>query len=483
MKSFLVIIFQFVFIATSLFSQDYSVIFDTTWNSNNINTLSWASIDKYNNTYTYLSDYNTHNVHQKRNQNNELIWELDANKFTSLIGFDEYQNPFYVGNTQTHYFYKLNKNDRSIIDSFPRIIESGYLSGFNIQFLSDSCYYITTIAGAYPRILKYSNDMEFIWSKDLIQHPKSIKLIENKIVALNNSLLILNAINGDITYQSASDVDILLADLEISNNTVYYSAAKRNELSSDDYYIKKISLERLEDSIYTHHGEIINNNYDEIEILNGNIFIKSYDNKCLYKLNSQGVLLDSILFTWPNYNSSSEYCRLKVIDYFIYVFHAKYNEENYLVKAITILDEDLTIIQEWIDEINYPSIMNYWQNIEISEGGCFVMSGRQGVSDTVANARIKKYCRTGFVNEDPNASISKIDSDLFSIYPNPTSCSFTVNLNKESNFENLVIYNSLGQKMITKTISNTTEILNTSNFPKGIYSIQVGTSQQKLVIE
>ena len=70
----------------------------------------------------------------------------------------------------------------------------------------------------------------------------------------------------------------------------------------------------------------------------------------------------------------------------------------------------------------------------------------------------------------------------FSIYPNPSTTEITITLDQENIFEQVSIYNSLGQKMLA---SKNKTIL-TSYLPKGIYVVEVGTSKgratQKLII-
>lgn len=78
--------------------------------------------------------------------------------------------------------------------------------------------------------------------------------------------------------------------------------------------------------------------------------------------------------------------------------------------------------------------------------------------------------------------------NLFSIFPNPNSGVFTIKLNYD-NFENstLEIFDILGKKLFTQTLTNEQTIINTNNIAKGIYIIKLNIDNQtitsKIVVE
>ena len=61
------------------------------------------------------------------------------------------------------------------------------------------------------------------------------------------------------------------------------------------------------------------------------------------------------------------------------------------------------------------------------------------------------------------------------VYPNPTASMFTLEISKPATINTQYsIYNLLGQKVSEGTISGTTKNIISSNWPKGVYYVQVG---------
>ncbi len=103
-----------------------------------------------------------------------------------------------------------------------------------------------------------------------------------------------------------------------------------------------------------------------------------------------------------------------------------------------------------------------------NHNGLFVSNGLSIISNLKAGA-------TG-INDLGVASIS--------IYPNPNNGQFMLNLNTESNFT-LIITNSQGQEIYSAYV-NTSQMLDLSNQPKGVYFIkltnEISTTIEKIVI-
>lgn len=82
-------------------------------------------------------------------------------------------------------------------------------------------------------------------------------------------------------------------------------------------------------------------------------------------------------------------------------------------------------------------------------------------------------------------SVKESVTSRFSLYPNPSVSQVTVALPQEQEItiQDITIYNSLGQRVYTTKETN----INTSQFPKGIYILQIrteeGTSSKRLIIE
>ncbi|MBK7442827.1 MAG: T9SS type A sorting domain-containing protein [Bacteroidetes bacterium] len=117
---------------------------------------------------------------------------------------------------------------------------------------------------------------------------------------------------------------------------------------------------------------------------------------------------------------------------------------------------------------------NYKCRVTKAATGCFKNSNAIAVSVP---------CREGELIEENN---------LFSIYPNPATNSFTISaeLNSNSN-SNLEIYNQLGQIIYSIEINNTdgiiSELIQFENQPSGIYLVKIFNNnfqfEQKLIIQ
>lgn len=94
------------------------------------------------------------------------------------------------------------------------------------------------------------------------------------------------------------------------------------------------------------------------------------------------------------------------------------------------------------------------------------------------------YTDTEVILEIPETlSISDSEQLMFSMYPNPASDQFRVQLNDPSAIEQLTIYNSLGQKVLTSKDL----VVNTSQLNAGSYYVEAQTNQgnfsKKLIID
>ncbi|RKE98786.1 T9SS type A sorting domain-containing protein [Ichthyenterobacterium magnum] len=84
---------------------------------------------------------------------------------------------------------------------------------------------------------------------------------------------------------------------------------------------------------------------------------------------------------------------------------------------------------------------------------------------------------------DITLSIDEFDTLQFSLYPNPAKNQFTIQLDASVQLEQVIVYNILGQEVLTsKNI-----VVNTSNLVSGSYFVKVSTSKgkttKKLIIE
>jgi hypothetical protein len=86
-------------------------------------------------------------------------------------------------------------------------------------------------------------------------------------------------------------------------------------------------------------------------------------------------------------------------------------------------------------------------------------------------------------NRWPNIFLSTSTFNLenaITIYPNPTTSNFTIDLNE---YNNVIIYNSFGQIIYDEKPLQLKSEISLSNFSNGIYFIKVGSVTQKIIKE
>lgn len=89
------------------------------------------------------------------------------------------------------------------------------------------------------------------------------------------------------------------------------------------------------------------------------------------------------------------------------------------------------------------------------------------------------YCPAASSTEDIN-----LNTKALLLYPNPASNSLTVSLATEVSDANLIIYNSLGQPVLVKTIHHqTTFDIDLSSLSKGLYFVRLDNTISQLLIE
>jgi len=97
------------------------------------------------------------------------------------------------------------------------------------------------------------------------------------------------------------------------------------------------------------------------------------------------------------------------------------------------------------------------------------------IASVYMNMFFKTYTPTGIVNETFN-------DNNFSIYPNPFNNKFTLNINSNKAY-NVTITNTFGQLIISKQINQQTTEINLSNYPNGIYFVNISVEDKRKVFK
>lgn len=82
----------------------------------------------------------------------------------------------------------------------------------------------------------------------------------------------------------------------------------------------------------------------------------------------------------------------------------------------------------------------------------------------------------------PPNSVNEIDASKLNIYPNPADDFFTVEVNEELLNTPLVIYDLQGKVVYSAIISNNVTNINTSDFTSGFYTVIIGNTTAKLIV-
>lgn len=160
---------------------------------------------------------------------------------------------------------------------------------------------------------------------------------------------------------------------------------------------------------------------------------------------------------------------------------ARLNNDNGLgAGQVRIFQNQNTIWRQIGDDINGSmSGDQFGISVSLSADGNTVAVGSNLSNNNKGQVRIFDLTNAFLLSvKDPVTS-------RFSLFPNPAPSQVTVSLPREQEItiQEITIYNSLGQRVYTTKETN----INTSQFPKGIYILQIrtqeGTSSKRLIIE
>ena len=88
-----------------------------------------------------------------------------------------------------------------------------------------------------------------------------------------------------------------------------------------------------------------------------------------------------------------------------------------------------------------------------------------------------------YSNDCDNLSISEAININFNLYPNPAKYQFTIQLENNTELKNVIIYNNLGQQVLTSKRS----VVDTSKLALGLYLVEIETNKgkgsKKLIID
>jgi hypothetical protein len=132
-------------------------------------------------------------------------------------------------------------------------------------------------------------------------------------------------------------------------------------------------------------------------------------------------------------------------------------------------------ISTTINGVTYNSL--FGNSVSLSSDGSILACGAPLNNTSVYSGLVRIYD----LNEELTTTEFNISN--FTLYPNPAKTQFTIQLNDTSILEQVIIYNTLGQEVLT---SNDT-IIDTSTLASGSYIVEIttnnGKASKKLIIE
>ncbi|MDD2564978.1 MAG: T9SS type A sorting domain-containing protein [Salinivirgaceae bacterium] len=146
-----------------------------------------------------------------------------------------------------------------------------------------------------------------------------------------------------------------------------------------------------------------------------------------------------------------------------------------LESYIRLYQIDLDMNPTWIKDYNRNDGYYYivFNTLATSDGGCIIAATRNNYDTQGEKVDLYLLKVDSLGNYTPMVDIQEPETSNFMVYPNPGSSYFTIeNQDINSNCE-LLLYSNIGQIMVRKILQNSSENIETSAFPTGIYFYEV----------
>lgn len=164
------------------------------------------------------------------------------------------------------------------------------------------------------------------------------------------------------------------------------------------------------------------------------------------------------------------------------------NENQILSVAVSTENNVPAVISEIsgtlkLQAVISPAEANQEINWSISEGGNLATIDQNGLVTAIANGTVivratsvEETSAYGEISIEISGQLSTVENTLKNIqlYPNPTKGLVTIQ--SPENIQEVVVYNTLGQKVL----SANSEIINLENLPSGIYLVKIKLDSQEI---
>jgi len=369
--------------------------------------------------------------------NSTIIGDINFKEDTINVAM----NARMPGNTSAATAIQILKFDKQHSKPFyrvPDVVNLGEtgISSHSISLIGDSLGYFGGVSypiylirpldtATYSTVIYFSKIREYYptirnFRGKISESDKTMSLIYNVNDKVGNNINVL--VKFDITQQNAEPIWIV--EFSDSYRTGYYCENEQN------YYLIKAG-----------------------DISQGSSKYK------LLTINSQGELINEIALEFSKSNSSYMICGLK----------KSKNGKFFYVYGWEKLGATGQYNRFDIYDINWELLESYtWQTLSLSqvldifelENGNIIIYGGQG--DIIYLAEVQPNYTS--ISKEHHRSIN------FSVVPNPANDRITID--SDSYIDIIEVYSILGERIMTKTNTNS---INISNLASGIYFIRIGT--------
>ncbi len=126
-------------------------------------------------------------------------------------------------------------------------------------------------------------------------------------------------------------------------------------------------------------------------------------------------------------------------------------------------------------ETTVTPTLNGWNHISASIAGMTGLTSKANIAQLIfASAPTGTsiiYVDNILFSKKPSVGIDAIEQEVVGVYPNPASTSLTINALKD--IQSVVIFNTLGQEVLTASPLNNDVNLNIASLPNGFYTVKV----------
>jgi subtilase family serine protease len=303
---------------------------------------------------------------------------------------------------------------------------------------------------------------------------------------LNNGIASSVATNAKIFISSDSLMDasdVLLANVPVSSiaglgSNQYSQNITPNVTMSGVYYIL----------VYVDHDLLISEAVENNNMDWNYLYIQNADTT--FDISINNCSLSSLTIPKGTYFDAN----VELINNFTAV--GNHHFKVYLSVDAIVSGNDLTLDDYIIPGINATSSYNFIRNIlmpgTITTGTYYIILLEDANNDYVEINEVNNKFHYSVNVSEPNDINETVEEHLFNLFPNPANDNFYLNYLGNDTFEhqNISIYDVTGNlifELSNQMIQNNSIIaINTSDFAKGIYYVQIGslnkTNPLKLII-